>query len=734
MSTNKSTAPVLFSDLQLSASTLKGLNECNYRELTEIQRRTIGWALQGYDIVAAAKTGSGKTLAFLVPIIEHLYNEKWEKNHGLRALIIAPVRELAQQIYDVLGKVAKYHDVSIGLIIGGKGLGRERKNIDCCNILIGTPGRILQHMDETFIFNCSYTKYVVLDEADRCLDMGFKQQMDSIIENLPAERQTLLFSATQTKSVEDLARLSLKKNAKYISVHEHATYATPDGLQQLYMICNLGDKLSLLWSFLRRHQKHKIVVFFSTCQQVKFVHEAFRQMKPRLTMGLLALYGTLHQERRLKIYAEFGRKQHAVMFATDIASRGLDFSNVTWIVQMDCPEDVQTYIHRAGRSARMNKGGESLLVLLPSELKMIEKLQSNNVPIKQSKVNHKELQPIQKQLEAWIGKYPNHKECAQRALKTYVKSVFYMKDKSIFDFKALDTDSFARSLGLSETPRVRALERREKNEAKKKRSKNKDGESSDEDVKKIDINHKNEISTFHDDDDESDDCLTIKRKNVQIDDNEDSELENTCVSKKVVTKAAAAKKTLRKNIVPNKKINFDEEGQEIIDPAKSKVSNLGREYENEETSGINITVAREILKEEDKVDKLRYQQKIREKHREEKMKRKALKKGQKDEEDNDDADESYDSGEESSESESLNQLISDLPDPDKIYGKKENTSDEESDNDGEDVIHRSKRKLVTLDEIENKRQKSDSSDDEDDNEVQHSLKTDEELALQLLRG
>ncbi|XP_014232833.2 probable ATP-dependent RNA helicase DDX10 [Trichogramma pretiosum] len=732
MTINESTAPVLFSDLQLSASTLEGLNECNYRQLTEIQRRTIDHALQGHDIVAAAKTGSGKTLAFLVPIIEHLHNEKWEKDHGLRALIIAPVRELAQQIYDVIGKVAKYHDVSIGLIIGGKDLRKEKKNIDRCNILIGTPGRILQHMDETFIFNCDNLKYLVLDEADRCLDMGFKQQMDSIIENLPAERQTLLFSATQTKSVRDLARLSLKKNAKYIYAHEHATNATPDGLQQLYMICNLGDKLSLLWSFLRTHQKHKIVVFFTTCHQVKFVYEAFRQMKPRLNLSLLALYGKRHQDKRSKTCAEFGRKQHAVMFATDVAARGLDFSNVTWIVQMDCPEDVKAYIHRAGRSARMNKGGESLLVLLPSEIKIIEKLQSSNIPIKQSKINHKELQPIQKQLEAWIGKYPNHKESAQRALQTYVKSMIKQKDKNIL--KNLDTDSFARSLGLSETPRIRALKRKEKEEAKIEKSKNEDVESSDEDVKKIDINHKNKISTFHDDDDDSDDCLTIKRKNVQIDDNEDLELKSTSVSRKVLTKAAAAKKTLRKNIIPNKKINFDEEGQEIIDPAKSKVSNLGKEYENEETSGINIKVAKEILKEEDKVDKLRYQQKIREKHREEKMKRKALKKGQKDEEDNDHADGSYDSGEEISESESLNQLISDLPDPDKIYGKKENASDDESDDDDEDVIHSSKRKLITLDEIKNKRRKTDSSDDEDNDEVQHSLKTDEELAWQLMRG
>lgn len=254
--------------------TQKGLKESGYIKPTEIQREAIGLSLQGKDILGAAQTGSGKTLAFIIPILERLYCLQWSRLDGLGALIITPTRELAYQIFETLRKVGAHHDFSAGLIIGGKDLKFERTRMDQCNIVICTPGRLLHHMDENPLFDCVNMKILVLDEADRCLDMGFEQTMNAIIANLPPVRQTLLFSATQTKSVKDLARLSLK-DPKYVSVHEHAKHSTPPGLEQSYVICNLEDKVSIIYSFIKNHLKKKSIIFFSSCKQVKYIYEMF---------------------------------------------------------------------------------------------------------------------------------------------------------------------------------------------------------------------------------------------------------------------------------------------------------------------------------------------------------------------------------------------------------------------------------------------------------------------------
>lgn len=258
----------------MSQKTLKGLRECGYHKPTEIQKETIGLALQGKDILGAAQTGSGKTLAFLIPIIEKLYCKQWTKLDGVGALVITPTRELAYQIFETLRRIGEHHDFSAGLIIGGKDLKFERNRMDQCNIVICTPGRVLQHMDENPLFDCINMQILVLDEADRCLDMGFEQTMNAIIANLPPKRQTLLFSATQTRSVKDLARLSLK-DPSYISVHEHSEFSTPKELSQTYVVCELQEKVSVLWSFLRNHTNKKIIVFFSSCKQVKYIYEIF---------------------------------------------------------------------------------------------------------------------------------------------------------------------------------------------------------------------------------------------------------------------------------------------------------------------------------------------------------------------------------------------------------------------------------------------------------------------------
>ena len=177
-------------------------------------------------------------------------------------------------------------------------------------------------MDETPNFSCDNLKILILDEADRILDMGFSETMNGIIENLPQSRQTLLFSATQTKTVKDLARLSLK-NPTYVSVHEHASESTPNNLIQTYVVCDTHEKVNFLWSFIRNHLNQKIIVFFQSCKQVKYIYELFSRMQTGMTT--LALYGTMNQIRRMEVYDQYCRKLNAILFATDIAARGLGF-------------------------------------------------------------------------------------------------------------------------------------------------------------------------------------------------------------------------------------------------------------------------------------------------------------------------------------------------------------------------------------------------------------------------
>ncbi|XP_070569089.1 probable ATP-dependent RNA helicase DDX10 isoform X2 [Ptychodera flava] len=443
--------------------------EAEYEVPTEIQRETIGLALQGKDVLGAAKTGSGKTLAFLIPVLECLYRNRYSSIDGLGALVISPTRELAYQTFEVLCKIGKKHDFSAGLVIGGKNLREETDKIRNTNIIVCTPGRLLQHMDETSYFECNNLLMLVLDEADRILDLGFEKTMNAIIENLPSERQTLLFSATQTKSVRDLARLSLK-DPKYVAVHQHHEHSTPVQLEQSYVVCELDHKLNMLYSFIRNHLKKKILVFMASCKQVKYVYETFCRLRPGTTV--MALYGKLHQLRRVAIYKEFCQKENAVLIATDLAARGLDFPAVNWVIQLDCPEDVNTYIHRAGRTARYKEDGESLLVLLPSEeKKMLTELLERKIPIEQIRVNPEKLIQIQAKLESMCAKNLELKQSAQRCFISYLRSVYLMSNKDVFDIQKLPTDKFAHSLGLAIAPRIRFLKKAEKIKEKQKSGK-----------------------------------------------------------------------------------------------------------------------------------------------------------------------------------------------------------------------------------------------------------------------
>ena len=444
-----------FSDLPLSAPTKAGLKACHFTTLTDIQARAIPLALKGSDILGAAKTGSGKTLAFVIPVLENLYRRQCiGADAGLGAVIISPTRELAIQIFDNLYKIGRHgHLFAAGLVIGGKSLYEEQDALSRMNIVVCTPGRLLQHLSQTTMFSVDSLQMLVLDEADRIMDMGFQRDVDAIIEYLPSDRQTLLFSATQTKRVSDLARLSLRE-PEYVAVHETALTATPQRLQQNYVMAPLPEKIDILWSFLQSSKKAKILVFLSSGKQVRFVYESFRRMRPGIP--LLHLHGRQKQSARLDITSKFSAAKFSCLFATDVVARGLDFPAVDWVVQVDCPEDADTYIHRVGRTARYERDGKAVLFLDPTEKDgMLNRLKTRKIPIEEISVRAKKQQSIKNQLQNMCFKDPQLKYLGQKAYISYVRSVHLQKDKEIFKLNEISLEEYSESLGLPGAPTVR---------------------------------------------------------------------------------------------------------------------------------------------------------------------------------------------------------------------------------------------------------------------------------------
>lgn len=578
-----------FSDLPISKGTLQGLKEANFVTMTDIQKRTICVSLKGEDVMGTAKTGSGKTLAFLVPVIEALIRAQITEYDGLAALVISPTRELAVQIFEVLLKIGKYNSFSAGLVTGGKEVQFEKERVARMNILVGTPGRISQHLNETVGMDTSNLQVLVLDEADRCLDMGFKKQIDSIVGHLPPTRQTLLFSATQSDNVNDLARLSLT-NPKRIGVSaDNTVSATPESLDQFYVRIPLGEKLDMLWSFIKSHLKAKILVFFSSLKQVQYAYESFRTLQPGIS--LLKLYGRHKQVTRLETTTKFSHAQYACLFATDIVARGLDFPAIDWVIQLDCPEDPATYVHRVGRCARFGRPGKSLLMLLPSEEEaMLKRLKGHGIEPKFMNIKQKNKKTIRPQLQSLCFKDPKMKNLGQRAFISYYRSIYVQKDKEVFKIDELPSEKYAASLGLPGAPKIK-IKGGEAGKEKKNMSRqlmnleraNADGEEDGKDEngqKKVrtkydrmfDRQNQTVLSEQYlnmtgtkirkdgeDDDEEEDDFMQVKRKDHEIVEEDLPDL-SLPVSKRSAKKALSKKLSLANQGLPTK-LKFDDDGE-----------------------------------------------------------------------------------------------------------------------------------------------------------------------------
>uniref|UniRef100_A0A0E0E2K6 ATP-dependent RNA helicase n=1 Tax=Oryza meridionalis TaxID=40149 RepID=A0A0E0E2K6_9ORYZ len=311
----------LFSDLPISDLTANAIRDMNYTHLTEIQARSIPPLMLGSDVMASAKTGSGKTLAFLIPAIELLCRLRFSPRNGTGVVVLCPTRELAIQTHNVAKELLKYHSQTLGYVIGGIDLRGEAEQLaKGINVLVATPGRLLDHMQMTKSFKYECLKCLIIDEADRILEQNFEEQMKQIFKHLPRQgRQTVLFSATQTEKVEDFAKLTFgskeerQRTLVYVGVDDHESKATVEGLKQGYCVIPSERRFLVLYAFLKK---------------------------------------ALSEKKK------------------------------DYIVQYDPPDETKDYIHRVGRTARGDNGkGSAILFLLPKELQLLIHLKAANISV-----------------------------------------------------------------------------------------------------------------------------------------------------------------------------------------------------------------------------------------------------------------------------------------------------------------------------------------------------------------
>lgn len=338
-----------FRKLGLSEQLLKSIESAGFAEPTEIQEKAIPLILKGKDVIGSSSTGSGKTIAFGAGIIE-----KAEKGKGLQALILAPTRELAEQIGTVFKKFSSYKKLSIAIVYGGVNINPQIRDIRNAEIVVGTPGRILDHMERGTI-DVSRIKTLVLDEADRMLDMGFIRDMERIIKNCPDERQTLLFSATISHEIERIADRYMVDAERISAVPR----VSSEKLKHIYYDVPANMKFSLLVHLLKKERTGLVMVFCNTRHNTDFVAKNLQ----RFGIDALAIHGGLTQDKRKRILEKFHEKSTFVLVCTDVAARGLDIKGVSHVYNYDIPKTSDEYIHRSGRTARIGKEGISISIL-----------------------------------------------------------------------------------------------------------------------------------------------------------------------------------------------------------------------------------------------------------------------------------------------------------------------------------------------------------------------------------
>jgi ATP-independent RNA helicase DbpA len=335
-----------FSKLPLTKPMLENLDKLGYKEMTPIQAQSLPHILDNKDVIAQAKTGSGKTASFGIGLLQKLEVKKFR----VQSLVLCPTRELADQVAKELRNIAKFaHNIKILTLCGGTAFGPQLGSLrHGAHIIVGTPGRVLKHLDKKTL-SLENLQTLVLDEADRMLDMGFIEEIQKVLFHAPAKRQTLLFSATYPDEILDLSS-SIQKDA--INIKTIAT-ENANKIQEYFYKVDENQKISTLVNIFSNFKPENVIVFCNTKIQTKEIAEALQKRE----IDALAINGDLEQYERNDVLVQFSNKSCPILVATDVAARGLDIKELSMVVNYDIPHDPETYTHRIGRTARAGKEG-----------------------------------------------------------------------------------------------------------------------------------------------------------------------------------------------------------------------------------------------------------------------------------------------------------------------------------------------------------------------------------------
>ncbi|MDD3009367.1 MAG: ATP-dependent RNA helicase DbpA [Arcobacter sp.] len=365
-----------FSKLNLSKEFLKNLDSLEFIKMTPIQEKSLPLSLENKDLIAQAKTGSGKTVAFSIPIVNKLN----VKDFKIQSLILAPTRELANQIAENLRKLSRHiHNVKVLTLCGGVPFKPQVVSLfHGAHIIVGTPGRVLKHIKEENIVLYGINT-LVLDEADKMLDMGFYDDIMEIIETLPKERQTLLFSATYEKNIEDLATNILKNPFLVKIENEEKTIIN----QTFYEVLE-EDKASIIPALISSNKAKSILIFCN----MKITCDKLADDLYDMGLDVLTLHSDLEQKQRDETIVLFSNKSYPILIATDVASRGLHIDDVDLVINYDLSLDEKIHTHRIGRTARAGKGGLAISLYTTNELDRVELIKDNFDNIKDDNISN----------------------------------------------------------------------------------------------------------------------------------------------------------------------------------------------------------------------------------------------------------------------------------------------------------------------------------------------------------
>ncbi|CAI5711961.1 unnamed protein product [Hyaloperonospora brassicae] len=455
---------VLFASLDISAPTKRAIVEdLKYERLTNVQNETFAHILEGKDVLAKAKTGNGKTIAFLLPVIENMVKRGRQSPSAIPALAVSPTRELALQIATEANRLTKFHAFHVACFVGGTVVKKDQRTLTGStpiDLLIATPGRLVDHLKQNtgkLADRLGQTSVLILDEADRLLDMGFRPDVMRIIGYLPKKRQTLLFSATLPASTEELKQVALRPDYVFVDTIDENEADTNVQTEQEYIVCSMENVIPMVERVLIEHMKlpaYKVMLFLPTARSAQFMAQLFQTAG---FPGVLEMHSRKNQGARTKTAAEFRKGRKVMMFSSDVSARGVDYPDVSLVLQVGLTDRDQ-YIHRLGRTARAGMKGKGVLVLAEFEAPMLNKL--SDLPLTLSNDHTAEmLKPSQSRALAVtqeLRKYDALEKSAQQSYQAWLG--FYNSHAKRLRLKPVElvqlAAEYSRIIGLDEVPKL----------------------------------------------------------------------------------------------------------------------------------------------------------------------------------------------------------------------------------------------------------------------------------------